>query len=166
MSHRDSLSASILTELAKVDDPYLLLLTKTANSTYFKQGFHHLFAILSTWESFHNREPLDENAIKEEFLWNNKFITIERKPFWWRTWSNAGINLINDLVHETLPRFLSHSEISVKYHITCTFLQALQIRSSLPGSWRTKITLPALPFFLPKLFLFPQDRDRTEFLDQ
>lgn len=165
-SHQDSLSAQIIAEMSKIDEPYMLLLTKNTYSNRFRQSFKHLCAILHTWERVHNSEPRNEETIKEEFLWHNKFITIENKPIWWRTWSNAGVNLVNDIIHETLPRFLSHSEISERYHIPCTFLQALQIRSALPGGWRTQITRPAKPFFLPKLFLSLPNRDRTEFLEK
>lgn len=57
----------------------------------------------------------------------------------------------------------SHVE---KYHISCTFLHALQIRSPLPGCWRTKISHHAKPFFLPKLLLFPPNKGGTELLDK
>lgn len=109
-SHPESLSAKIISELTQIEDVYLILLSKNANSAKLTCGFKHLSEILKTWERFHNMEPLDENAIKEEFLWNNKFITIEHKSIWWHRWSNAGINYVNDLVHDTLPRFLSHTE--------------------------------------------------------
>lgn len=150
-SYQGSLSARILAELTHNNDVYLILLIKNAKSTSLQHSFKHLFAIFQTWERFHNLEPSGEESIKEEFLWNNKFITIENKTVWWKHWSNAGVNYVNDLVHSTLPRFLSHLELSDKYHVPCTFLQALQIRSALPGAWRAQITHPAKPFFLPKL---------------
>lgn len=57
-SNQDSLSARILSEITSVDEPFLLLLTKNANSIKFKQGFSHLGAILQTYGSTFRTENL------------------------------------------------------------------------------------------------------------
>lgn len=160
VSHPDSLSARIITELTNNGDIYTNLLAKNTKLTKFKHKFNHLSDILQTWERFHNSLPSDEDAIKEEFLWNKKFITVENKTIWWKHWSNAGINFVNNLTHPNFPRFLPHSEISDRYHVPCTFLQALQIRSALPGAWRALLAHPAKPFFLPKLLLSPPPKGK------
>lgn len=71
-----------------------------------------LVAIFQTWSKFHLFSPTDENDIKEETLWRNKHVTIGNESFCWPTWLNAGIVCVNDILHPTLPRFLSHEEIT------------------------------------------------------
>lgn len=72
-------------------------------------------------------------------LWDNKFITIQQKPISWPQWQESGILFVNDLLHLTLPRFLSHEELSHKFGIRVSFLELLQIRSAIPCSWKRKI---------------------------
>lgn len=38
---------------------------------------------------------------------------------------------------------MSHQELSGRHNVNCSFLQALQIRSSLPFTWRQLITTSA-----------------------
>ena len=45
---------------------------------------------------------------------------------------------VNDILNEN-GDFLSHTEISEKFGVRCHFLQALQIRQSLPLEWRRVI---------------------------
>lgn len=153
-------------EVTGTDDICLILLAKTKQSIQTQANFATLNQILQTWERFHLVEPSHEGEIQEECIWNNQFITIEHNKIYWPKWSNAGINFVNDLLHETLPRFLSHTELAQKYHITCTFLQTLQIRSALPGAWRKQISHHARPFFLPKLYLQFPSQPRMEILDK
>lgn len=47
---------------------------------------------------------------------------------------------VNDIIHPSDGRFLSHTEINEKYDLNASFLDALRIRQSIPGSWRALIT--------------------------
>lgn len=55
-------------------------------------------------------------------------------------WEKAGIVAVGDLCHHSEDRLLSHSEITEKYKIHCTFLEALGLRMSIPLRWRKTIT--------------------------
>lgn len=164
--NHDSLSARILSEITGTNDLSLTLLAKCKQSVKFKKDFKNLKQLLQTWEQFHLIAPSTEKEIQEEFLWNNKFVIIERATIYWSKWSKAGITFVNDIIPDTLPTFLSHTKITQKYQVNCTFLQALQIRSALPGDWRKQITHHSQPFFLPKLYIqFPSSQQK-HFLDK
>ena len=49
--------------------------------------------------------------------------------------ATKGMQYVNDNLNEN-GDFLSHTEISEKFGVRCHFLQALQIRQSLPLEWR------------------------------
>ncbi len=69
----------------------------------------------------------------------NKFITMNGKSIHWSDWSKNNIYKIRDLLNSN-GEFLSHLEIQQKINIKCNFLQMLQIRQSLPGEWRKKLS--------------------------
>lgn len=102
-----------------------------------------LAAILSTWARLHNKEPVDEIEVLSEMLWDNRHILIKQRPFIWPSWKDAGILYLNDLLHDSLPRFMSHEELGDKYRITVSFLELLQLRSAIPTLWKRKIIHPA-----------------------
>lgn len=47
---------------------------------------------------------------------------------------------MKDIIHESEGRFLSHIELSEKFDLQVTFLEALQIRQSNPYRWRALLT--------------------------
>ena len=73
--------------------------------------------------------------IYNQYLWNNRYITINNSSFLWRRWKDAGINQICDIYINN--DFLTIEEFATKYDITVNFLELLQIRQSLPFAWRT-----------------------------
>lgn len=95
---------------------------------------------MNNWAKLHIFEPWSEEGVKQELLWHNNFITINGNTLLWREWELAGISCINDLWHPDLPRFLSDHEIRDKFQVTCSFLDQLQIRSSLPFQWKRLLT--------------------------
>jgi hypothetical protein len=74
--------------------------------------------------------------IKNQIIWNNRYITIQKKTVKWDTWIQHGILKINDIIHSS-GHFLDHTEISCKFDIKCNFLNILQLRQSLPLEWRS-----------------------------
>ena len=68
-------------------------------------------------------------------IWNNSFITISNRPFTWQQWRAQGILYIKDILDGN-GQFMDHLSIQRKFNITCNFLQALQIRQSIPANWR------------------------------
>lgn len=102
-----------------------------------------LKAILKTWSKLHSTEPADEEEVQKQPIWNNKYILIQQRPVVWQRWENVGIHYINDLIHDTLLRFLSHLELGAKFGITIAFLELLQIRTAILCLWKRMIQNPA-----------------------
>ena len=75
------------------------------------------------------------NYKKNQVPWNNQYIIIDNKPFVWQNWLSHGIMYINDLLDEC-GNFLDHDHMSQKYNINCNFLNFIQIRHSIPLTWR------------------------------
>ena len=73
--------------------------------------------------------------IRNQIIWNNRYITIQNKPFVWKKWKDAGINLVNDIINKD-GEFLTQQLLVEKFGIQTNFLELLQIRMSLPFSWR------------------------------
>jgi hypothetical protein len=92
----------------------------------------------SYWLEINNSEPNTPKQIVNELIWNNKFITINRKPYLWQQWRSSGILYIGDLLDKN-NLFLSFSDIERKFGLKCNFLSVLQLRQSIPFSWRQKL---------------------------
>ncbi len=93
--------------------------------------------IQNAWSdaSIVNPNSITAEQIKSESLWNNRYITINKNPFRWNTWAQAGINKVSDLLRGNV--FIDHEEIERKFNVKCNFFTALQVRQSIPASWRT-----------------------------
>lgn len=111
-------------------------------------------------QNFHDRQTFFKQIFKTWAHYITYLITLQNQTskesscgiiqrFWW-FWNlsagktgRAGIKYINDLLHPTEPRFLSHDELSQTYGVNASFLQVLQIRSAIPYTLRTKLNSPA-----------------------
>lgn len=134
--------ARILAQALDIQDIKSALLSKTKLSTLLPSRYRLFSQLLSTWSHFHLFDPETESEVQEEILWNNKNITISGAPVEWDQWKSAGIICINDLLHQTENRFLSHLEITNKFRIKCSFLQTLQLRSAIPCKWKRLLVGP------------------------
>ena len=87
------------------------------------------------WIDVHSVEPKTVEMVINEIIWNNKYITVNRRPIFYRNWHKNGITRIQNLLDEN-NHFLSDSDIRKKYGVKCSFLDVLQIRQSIPIQWR------------------------------
>lgn len=131
--------AEVLQESTAAGNSNLLILGKMNITHFLPQRQVFLKQVLKTWAALHTFDPKDEEEIQKETLWFNSFILVNRRPIFWQSWSAAGIRTINDLLHPTEPRFLSHLEVSQTYGCSASFCEILQIRSSIPFIWRRKL---------------------------
>lgn len=97
-------------------------------------------AVFRTWFRFHNFYPAEENSIRSEALWNNKWITTTNGPLHNHVWARKGIGVIQDICHPHEGRLLSHSELTTRYNVCCTFVDMLAIRLSIPLHWRQSLS--------------------------
>lgn len=144
-NHPQSVMASVITDRTTYNSVEDALNCKTNLTEHLDKNWTFVSQILHTWAQLHIHEPTSEEDVKKEMLWNNSYILINRKSFFWKKWNDRGISCINDLLHADEPRFLSHTELSVKYNLQVSFLEVLQIRTAIPCSWKRKIENPAQP---------------------
>ena len=55
--------------------------------------------ILKVWQILHSKVPLSVNEIKEEILWNNRFIKIGAKTVFYKALVSKGILRIKDILN-------------------------------------------------------------------
>lgn len=105
--------------------------------------------MFALWNQYHAFQPTNESDIPREVIWHNKFITSGGSTLLWKTWESKGIRKINDICQQEQGRLCSHEEIRNRFRVRCSFLEALQLRLSIPLSWRQSLTTewrdPPLP---------------------
>lgn len=60
---------------------------------------------------------------------------------------------IEDILHPDEGRFLSHTELNEKYDLQLSFHHALQIRQSIPGGWRARLSPSGSPPIVGSILL-------------
>ena len=96
---------------------------------FYKQIIHH-------WQETVSTTPHSKTEILSQILWNNKFITIDKKMVYLPQWHQAGIKKISDFFEEHENCFLSFLALLNKYTLTCNFLQYYGLISAIPCSWK------------------------------
>lgn len=127
-----SLMALVFRDSVGYSDARRALESRTQVASRIHHNHTFLKAIMTTWQKLQSKEPKTEEEVVRQVIWDNRYILIQREPIFWKKWSEAGINYINDLPHDTLPRFLSRLELTQKSGITTSFLELLQIWSAIP----------------------------------
>lgn len=112
---------------------------------------------MHTWTQLHIHEPTTEEDVCKEMLWDNSYILINKRTISWPTWKDKGIIVINDLLHDVGPRFLSHTELADKYGLQVSFLEILQIRTAIPCGWKQKILNPAVQGLTIKIKIYTKN---------
>ena len=110
-----------------------------SNHAAYKEINHKFYSdIHNFWSELQTIENPTNIVIQNQTIWTNRYITIENVPYEWASWQTKGIQYVSDILNAN-GDFLSHNEISEKFGVRCHFLQALQIRQSLPLEWRRVI---------------------------
>lgn len=139
----NSLTANIFLQATNQKNTQDAILAKTDWSKRLNPNFVFLRQIFHTWAKFHISEPATTQQVQDEILWNNDFLQLEKRFQTSEKWKQAGVKCINDLLHASEPRFLTHEEINTKLGITSTFIEILQIRAIIPCRWKRLLTSPA-----------------------
>lgn len=93
------------------------------------------------WSKYHLFPPEGEKAIRRESIWDNIYVSIPQQDVALRRrWEGAGIQTIHNVCHTREGRLLSHLEITERYNVPCTFLDALRLRLGIPLNWRQALT--------------------------
>ena len=117
------------TDLFQCNYDYNLLDRTGHLPEFYKQIIHH-------WQEIVSTTPHSKTEILSQIIWNNKFITIEKKMVYLPQWHRAGIKKISDLFDEHENCFLSFLALRNKYMLICNFLQYYGIISAIPRSWK------------------------------
>ena len=107
---------------------------------------------LGIWKKIRHINDNTE-GVKAQLLWYNDNITIDKKPYFWKTWYSKGILRIADIL-DINGSFLSHEELQRVYNVNCSFMQMLQIRLSIPLLWREVINNKSKNEFNEAFFIF------------
>lgn len=95
-----SLWTFILAEALETGNIKYTLLSKTNLADRLLKQYPLFKQVLETWARYHLYTPLDETEVQEVPLWDNRQIIIGGEPVVWESWLEAGINCINDLMHQ------------------------------------------------------------------
>ena len=93
---------------------------------------------MAVWQELNSKDPLNANEFKQEIIWNNRFIRINRKTIYYKTQVNKGILRISDLL-DTDGHFLSFKNFKCKFGFCCTFLDYAGVLAAIPKAWKSKI---------------------------
>ena len=80
--------------------------------------------------------PHSKTEILSQTIWNNKFITIDKKMVYLPLWHRVGIKQIPGLLDENENCFLPFLSLRNKYTLTCNFLQYHGLISAISQSWK------------------------------
>lgn len=132
----DMNAASALRHIAGADDVVKFLTYRNPPFNLDRGRFKFYAQLMAVWKKHRNFEPSTETAVRGEPLWFNNRIGPRNSFIFWPTWQRKGIETVGDISHDSDDRLLSHTELSEKFDITCTFLEALSLRSNIPLPWR------------------------------
>ena len=95
-------------------------------------------SIITVWQELHSKTPLNINEMKDEILWNNRFIKIGGKTIYYKAWVSKGIRKINDLLdsHSLFPFFKNFKSC---FGVCCTFLDYAGLLATIPKHWKNAI---------------------------
>ena len=89
--------------------------------------------LLNMWYSINNREPASIDEILSESIWLNERILVGNRPVYNKSWIDAGILCIKDLLNGNC--FMTQAQIEENYNVSCDFLYYNGLRLSIPQGW-------------------------------
>ena len=116
------------TELFKCNYDYKLLDFENLPD-FYKQ-------VISYWQDIAATTPKSKNEVLSQNIWNNRFITVNRKMLFFPRWNQVGIRQISDLFDSHESRFLTFHSFRDNFDLKCNFLQYCSLLSSIPQSWK------------------------------
>ena len=113
--------------------------------------------MINTWKLFCKYfNPENIKQIRNEFLWFNPYIIINKKTVFYKHWYIKGIKYINDIVDEN-GVFLTQEILERTFDLKVNFLEYLSLPLSILGhrkqSLRNKTIRSFEPSFIPRFML-------------
>ena len=88
--------------------------------------------IIQVWSELTQNTPQTANQIRNEFLWNNRFILINRKSVWWRNWHEQGLNRIENILTPD-GAFVLYNDLAQKHIID--YWSYISLLDTIPKDW-------------------------------
>ena len=95
-------------------------------------------SILVYWHDF-KKSKQNETDFKNEILWNNRNILIDKKPVFYRRWFSHNIVFIRDLFNRH-GNLCSYSEFKTLYNLQVPFTTFYGLVDAIPSLWKKTIT--------------------------
>lgn len=149
INNPNSSAAGTLRTIIDTDSLETYFAAKRGTRTVLSPTHKFYCSAMVLWDRLHGFEPSNDREVRAEWLWHNKRILKGGKPIDNTAWQRAGIKIISDLCHRNSGIFLSHTELSNRYDVPCSFLDLLQIRLSIPLHWRRLLAEVPPPDNLP-----------------
>lgn len=110
--------------------------------------------ILNSWLLLPTESVNTGLHVQGQFIWNNKSITIEKRPIFWKRWYDKGIKYVGDLL-DADSNFLDANDLNQIYGLKTNFLEVLQIRQAMPYEWRRLVhDTHSKPNMVPPITVF------------
>ena len=84
--------------------------------------------VIECWTTINYREK--NLKFESAFIWHNSLITIEKKPFFYQSWFNAGVQKVVDLLNKD-GSFFSFDEFLKKFKVKTNYLEYFKVISAL-----------------------------------
>ena len=94
--------------------------------------------MLNAWQRIAGHTPGCKNEVENEIIWNNKFVTIAGKSVFYRSWYEAGVKYIKDLLTDD-GTLMTLNAFQHAFGIKTHFLQYFGILKEIPTSWKKKL---------------------------
>ena len=91
--------------------------------------------MLDAWHQIVTRTPFTKTDLENEIIWNNQHITIAGKSVFYRSWYEAGVKYIKELISKD-GNFISLNAFQGTFGIKTNFLQYLGLLNAIPMSWK------------------------------
>ena len=91
--------------------------------------------VLYAWQRIVDHTPLSKNKVENEIIWNIKFVTIAGKSVFYRSWYEAGVKCMKDLITED-GNLMTLNVFQHNFGIRTYFLQYLGLLNTIPTSWK------------------------------
>lgn len=114
--------------------------SKRPDGPEWVKGHKFYEKLLQVWNCAHCFQPTDEQGVRNEIIWHNRWITSGGVPLNFLPCQRAGITKIAHVCHASEPRLMSHNELNAAYGTSISFLDMLRIRLGTPLHWRRMIT--------------------------
>lgn len=165
-SHPESTMASVLTKLTAYNNIQDLLRCKRNLAERLDKKWTFLTQILNTWAQLHFQEPISEDDVQKEMLWDNKYIQINKKTIFFDKVERPRHRIYKWPSSCWRTKIFFHTELAGKYDLPVSFLEILQVRSAIPCNWKKKILNPATQDLSSKITICTKEGLRLDIPDK